>query len=79
MVIVYSDEFIIELENITDFIALDNLNRANEFAKNLKNKINKIPDMPYAYVKKFTNKQQKCKKFDFQRLYHSISDDKRSN
>ena len=51
MKIVHSENFKIELGKIIVFIANDSVNRALEFRNELLEKINKIPDMPYAYVK----------------------------
>ena len=65
MVIIYSDEFIIELEAIIDFITFDSIDKANKFAKDLKAKINKIPDMPYAYVKNSQANNEKVRNLIF--------------
>ncbi|MBR4140592.1 MAG: hypothetical protein IKR42_02295 [Campylobacter sp.] len=50
MKIVHSENFKIELSKIIVFIANDSVNRALEFRNELLEKINKISDMPYAYV-----------------------------
>ena len=51
MKIIHSENFKTELGNIIIFIANDSVNRTLEFRNELLEKINKIPDMPYAYVK----------------------------
>ena len=49
MVILYSENFVSELENIASFIALDSKARADDFMRELK--IEKIPFMPYRFRK----------------------------
>lgn len=49
MTISYSDEFQDELDEILIFIANDNIKRAIAFWDDLRDKINKIPDMPYRF------------------------------
>ncbi len=61
MVILYSEEFVENLENILDFIAKDSLTRANEFAKDLKKKIENISFMPYRFTKNSTIDNEKVR------------------
>ncbi|WP_297990304.1 type II toxin-antitoxin system RelE/ParE family toxin [uncultured Campylobacter sp.] len=51
MVILYSENFVSELENITNFIALHSEVRADDFMRELKSEIEKIPFMPYRFRK----------------------------
>ena len=51
MVILYSENFVSELENIANFIALRSEARADDFMRELKNEIEKIPFMPYRFRK----------------------------
>jgi len=49
--IVHKKEFSISLDNILDYIAIDSLNRAIIFNRQLQKSINTLPDMPYKYRK----------------------------
>ncbi len=49
MTVVDSERFIRELEEITDFIAIDSLDKAIEFENELKNRIQIITSNPYAF------------------------------
>ncbi|WP_297943261.1 type II toxin-antitoxin system RelE/ParE family toxin [uncultured Campylobacter sp.] len=51
MVILYSENFVSELENIANFIALHSEARADDFMRELKSEIEKIPFMPYRFRK----------------------------
>ena len=54
MVIKYTGEFLNELGEIADYIAIDSKAKADSFIQNLKVQIIKIPDMPYSYRKNKT-------------------------
>jgi len=49
--VVHKKEFSNALDNILDYIALDSLNRALAFNRELQKNINTLPDMPYKYRK----------------------------
>ncbi len=49
MTVVDSERFIRELEEITDFIAIDSLDKAIEFENELKNRIQIITSNPYVF------------------------------
>lgn len=51
MKILYKESFIKELTTIWDFIALDSIQRANEFTQSLRKKIEILPESPYMYRK----------------------------
>ena len=51
VVILYSENFVSELENIASFIALHSEARADDFMRELKSEIEKIPFMPYRFRK----------------------------
>jgi len=51
MTIIYEPQFYEDFTEIYDFIALDSLNRANNFATQLQNKISYLIDFPYKYRK----------------------------
>ena len=51
MQIVYRKDFLNSLDEILDYIALDSLNRAINFNRQLQKVINNIPNMPYKYRK----------------------------
>ena len=52
MVILYSENFVSELENIANFIALHSEARADDFMRELKSEIEKTPFMPYRSLEK---------------------------
>ncbi|WP_227484163.1 hypothetical protein [Campylobacter sputorum] len=49
--LVYTEQFYGELENITDFIKKDSINRALKFSDDLFLKLENIPYYPLAYPK----------------------------
>ena len=53
MQIVYKKEFSQSLDATLDYIAIDSLNKALNFNRQLQKVINNIPNMPYKYRKSF--------------------------
>jgi len=51
--IVYKKEFSQSLDATLDYIAIDSLNKALNFNRQLQKVINNIPNMPYKYRKSF--------------------------
>jgi plasmid stabilization system protein ParE len=51
--IVYKKDFLRSLDAILDYIALDSLNKALNFNRQLQSVIDNIPNMPYKYRKSF--------------------------
>ncbi|MDD2567021.1 MAG: type II toxin-antitoxin system RelE/ParE family toxin [Thiovulaceae bacterium] len=51
MQIIYDPRFINQFNTVWDYIALDSISRANSFKKELKEKIENLPYMPYKYKK----------------------------
>lgn len=49
--LIYTEQFYSELENITDFIKKDSTNRALKFSDDLFLKLENIPSYPLAYPK----------------------------
>ena len=76
MVIKYTDEFLNELGEIADYIAIDSKARADSFIQNLKVQIIKIPDMPYSYRKNKTIDRENIRDWIFKgyTVTFSISD-----
>lgn len=76
MVIKYTDEFLNELGEIADYIAIDSKARADSFIQNLKVQIIKIPDMPYSYRKNKTIDRENIRDLIFKgyTVTFSISD-----
>ncbi len=65
MIIKDSDRFIVELDNITTFIAIDSLDRAMEFEDELKEKMKILPSNPYAFRKSIKFDDENIRDFIF--------------
>jgi plasmid stabilization system protein ParE len=65
MTIKHSPRFIIELEDIIDFIAQNSIANANRFLDDLESKINDISNNPYIYRKRLNSKYQNCRELIF--------------
>ncbi len=63
MVILYSENFVSELENIANFIALHSEARADDFMRELK--IEKIPFMPYRFRKNLKQNRNDIREMTF--------------
>jgi hypothetical protein len=78
MIIEYDENFSGKFNEIWDFIALDSLNRANDFKIQLKKQIENIPHFPYKFRKSrwFDNENVRDLIFKGYTIPYLILDDK---
>lgn len=78
MLIIFSDRFQLELENIVKFIAKDSLTRAHNFRDDLYSKIYLLPNYPRIYRKSIKFNDENIRDFIFKGyvIPYLIDDDK---